>query len=57
MRIVTTDMRAYDNFLRDKVLPLGLVADIQSWIVVNIAKRTTEAPLALVRPQLSRGGQ
>lgn len=57
MRVVTTDMRAYDNFLRDKVLPLGLIADIQSWIVVNIAKRTTEVPLALVRSQMLRTGQ
>ncbi|MFT3723323.1 MAG: Lrp/AsnC family transcriptional regulator [Hyphomonadaceae bacterium] len=57
LRVITTDMRAYDNFLRDKVLPLDLVADIQSWIVVNVAKRTTEAPLVLVKSQITRAGQ
>jgi DNA-binding Lrp family transcriptional regulator len=31
-RVVTTDMHAYDNFLRDKILALGLVSDIQSRI-------------------------
>ena len=46
MRIVTTDMHAYDNFLRDKILALGLVSDIQSRIIVNVSKRTTAAPLA-----------
>ena len=38
MRIVTTDMHAYDNFLRDKILALGLVSDIQSRIIVNVGK-------------------
>ena len=50
MRIVTTDMHAYDNFLRDKILALGLVSDIQSRIIVNVAKRTTAAPLGLISP-------
>jgi DNA-binding Lrp family transcriptional regulator len=48
MRVVTTDMHAYDNFLRDKILALGLVSDIQSRIIVNVCKRTTAAPLGLV---------
>lgn len=50
IRVVTTDMRAYDDFLRDKILALGLVSDIQSRIIVNVAKRTTSAPLSLVSP-------
>jgi DNA-binding Lrp family transcriptional regulator len=50
MRIVTTDMHAYDNFLRDKILALGLVSDIQSRIIVNVTKRTTAAPLGLISP-------
>ncbi|MBI1339085.1 winged helix-turn-helix transcriptional regulator [bacterium] len=53
MRIVTTDMHAYDDFLRDKLLALGLVSDIQSRIIVNVAKRTTAAPLSLVSPHAS----
>jgi DNA-binding Lrp family transcriptional regulator len=48
LRIVTTDMHAYDDFLRDKVLALGLVSDVQSRIVIRVAKRTTAAPLGLV---------
>jgi Lrp/AsnC family transcriptional regulator len=53
MRIVTTDMHAYDNFLRDKILALGLVTDIQSRIIINVAKRTTAAPLGLVSPHIA----
>lgn len=50
MRIVTTDLHAYDTFLRGKILPLGLVSDIQSRIIVNVSKRTTAAPLGLISP-------
>lgn len=53
VRIITTDIHAYDNFLRDKLLELGLVSDIQSRIVVNVAKRTTAAPLGLIFPSNS----
>ncbi len=48
MRIVTTDMHAYDAFLRDKILALGLVSDIQSRIIVNIASPPPPPP----RPHL-----
>lgn len=48
LRIVTTDMRAYDDFLRDKVLGVGLVSDVQSRIVIRVSKRTTAAPIGLV---------
>jgi DNA-binding Lrp family transcriptional regulator len=47
LRIITTDMHAYDDFLRDKILSLGLVSDVQSRIVIRVAKRTTAAPLKL----------
>lgn len=50
IRIVTTDMQAYDDFLRDKILGLGLVSDIQSRIIVKVSKRTTAAPLGLISP-------
>lgn len=52
LRIVTTDIHAYDDFLRDKVLSLGLVSDVQSRIVIRVAKRTTAAPLSLVSNHL-----
>lgn len=47
IRVVTTDMHAYDSFLRDKLLGLGIVADVQSRIVIRVAKRTTAVPLGL----------
>jgi DNA-binding Lrp family transcriptional regulator len=52
LRVVTTDMHAYDDFLRDKMLALGLVSDVQSRIVMRSAKRTTAAPLELVSANL-----
>jgi Lrp/AsnC family transcriptional regulator len=49
IQIVTTDMNAYDGFLRDKLLGQGLVSDVQSRIVIRVAKRTTSVPLTLGR--------
>ncbi len=49
MHVVTTDMHAYDNFLRDKLLGSGLVSDVQSRIVIRVSKRTTALPLGLAR--------
>ncbi len=55
MHIVTTDMHAYDDFLRDKLLGSKLVSDVQSRIVIRVAKKTTALPLGLVR-QMSKPG-
>ncbi len=52
LRVITTDMHAYDDFLRDKMLALGLVSDVQSRIVMRAAKRTTAAPLELISADL-----
>lgn len=52
LRVVTRDIHAYDDFLRDKMLALGLVSDVQSRIVMRVPKRTTAAPLELVSPHL-----
>ncbi|MES1200787.1 MAG: Lrp/AsnC family transcriptional regulator [Pseudomonadota bacterium] len=52
MRIITSDMHAYDDFLRDKMLGLGLISDVQSRILMRVAKRTTAAPLGLVSEHL-----
>jgi DNA-binding Lrp family transcriptional regulator len=48
MRIIARDIHAYDDFVRDKMLALGLVSDVQSRIVMRTAKRTTAAPLDLI---------
>lgn len=52
IRVVTRDIHAYDDFLRDKMLALGLVSDVQSRIVMRVAKRTTAAPLELISAHL-----
>ena len=52
-RITTTDMHAYDAFLRSKLLGSGLVSDVQSRIVINVAKRTTALPLGLISDYVS----
>ena len=48
LRIVTRDMHAFDAFLRDKILSLGLVSNIESRIVVRSVKNTTTVPLGLI---------
>jgi Lrp/AsnC family transcriptional regulator len=53
LRVVTRDIHAYDDFLRDKMLALGLVSDVQSRIVMRVAKRTTAAPIELVSGSLA----
>lgn len=53
LRVITRDMHAYDDFLRDKMLALGLVSDVQSRIIMRTAKRTTAAPLELISEHLT----
>src|SRR5579872_1342685 len=50
LRIVTRDMHSFDDFLRDNILSLGLVSNIESRIVVRAVKNTTTVPLGLVTP-------
>ena len=50
LRIVTRDMHAFDEFLRDKILSLGLVSNIESRIVIRSVKNATTVPLGLVSP-------
>jgi DNA-binding Lrp family transcriptional regulator len=53
LRIVTRDMHAFDDFLRDKMLSLGLVSNIESRIVIRAVKNSTAVPLGLVSPHLA----
>jgi len=48
LRIVTSDMHAYDRFLREKLLSFSLVSDVQSRIALRQAKETTALPLNLI---------
>jgi len=52
LRIVTRDMRAFDDFLREKLLSLGLVSNIESRIVIRSVKNTTAVPLGLISPHV-----
>ena len=56
LRVVTRDMHAFDNFLRDKILALGVVSNIESRIVIRAVKNTTAAPLGLISPYVSAQG-
>jgi Lrp/AsnC family transcriptional regulator len=49
-------MHAFDSFLREKILSLGLVSNIESRIVVRGVKNTTAVPLGLVSPYVSPRG-
>ena len=53
LRIVTSDMHAFDDFLRGKLLAQGLVSDVHSRIVVRPAKDATALPLSLVTGHLT----
>src|SRR3954468_17938067 len=48
LRVVTRDIHAFDDFLREKILSLGLVSNIESRIVISAVKNTTAVPLDLV---------
>ena len=49
LRVVTTDIEAYDRFLRRKLLALGTVSDVQSRIVVAEIKNNLDLPIELLR--------
>jgi len=48
LRIVTKDMHTYDDFLREKLLSISLVSDVQSRIALRQTKDTTALPLNLI---------
>jgi DNA-binding Lrp family transcriptional regulator len=54
LRVVTRDMHTFDEFLRDRILSLGLVSNIESRIVIRAVKNTTAAPLGLISDHIRR---
>jgi hypothetical protein len=46
-------MHAFDDFLRDKLLSLGLVSEVESRIVIRSVKNSTTVPLGLIAPHLN----
>ena len=54
LRVVTKDMHAYDDFLREELLNLDLISDVQSRIVIRQAKETSALPLNLISNAVPR---
>lgn len=48
LRVMTRDMHAYDDFLRDKLLASDLVSGVESRIIMRSVKATTAVPIRLV---------
>ena len=57
LRIVTRDMRAFDSFLRDKMLSLGVISNIESRIVIRAVKNSYAVPLGLVSVHVGSGAR
>lgn len=45
IKVVASDIKCYDDFLRLKLLDNALVSDVQSRIVVSTIKETVALPL------------
>ncbi len=56
LRILTRDMHAFDEFLRAKILSLGLVSNVESRIVMRAVKNATAVPLNLISPYVDPKG-
>ncbi|HEX8471496.1 MAG TPA: Lrp/AsnC ligand binding domain-containing protein, partial [Brevundimonas sp.] len=52
LRIVTSDMHAFDKFLREKLLSLAIVSDCESHIVTRGVKNVTALPLGIITPHV-----
>ena len=52
LRIITSDMHAFDRFLREKLLSLGIVSDCESHIVPRGVKNVTSLPLGIITPHV-----
>jgi len=54
LRVVTKDMHAYDDFLREVLLGIDLISDVQSRIVLRQSKDTSSLPLNLISNSVPR---
>jgi DNA-binding Lrp family transcriptional regulator len=54
LRVVTKDMHAYDDFLREVLLGIDLISDVQSRIVLRQSKDTSALPLNLISNAVPR---
>lgn len=54
LRVVTKDMHAYDDFLREVLLSIDLISDVQSRIVLRQSKDSYAIPLSLISNAVPR---
>ena len=54
LRIVTKDMHTYDDFLREVLLGIDLISDVQSRIVLRQSKDKNVLPLNLISNSVPR---
>lgn len=54
LRVVTKDMHAYEDFLREVLLGIDLISDVQSRIVLRQAKDSKAIPLNLISNAVPR---
>jgi len=54
LRIVTKDMYSYEDFLREVLLSIDLISDVQSRIVLRQSKESYAIPLNLISSSVPR---
>jgi len=54
LRVVTKDMYSYENFLREVLLSIDLISDVQSRIVLRQSKASYAIPLNLISNSVPR---
>lgn len=54
LRVVTKDMHSYEDFLREVLLGIDLISDVQSRIVLRQSKDSTAIPLNLISNAVPR---
>jgi len=54
LRIVTKNMHSYEDFLRETLLSIDLISDVQSHIVLRQSKDTNAIPLNLISNSVPR---
>jgi len=54
LRVVTKDMHSYEDFLREVLLSIDLISDVQSRIVLRQTKESNSIPLNLISNAVPR---
>jgi len=54
LRVVTKDMHSYEDFLREVLLSIDLISDVQSRIVLRQTKESYSIPLNLISNAVPR---